>query len=116
MKEQPANIEAVPVAPRTSEQLLVGDVVAGIPIHSEETLSKLVLQTLISGKKGRENHVSKALETVMLHTVQMVVSSPEFVCKFLNIVINNPGFVNTVAVLVRSEKRKLAVEQDEVEN
>lgn len=96
-EERPTSTETVPVALRTSNQLLVRKAVTGIPVHIEASLSKLVLETLTSSLEGVDNLVSTTLETLVLHTVRKVVNSREFVRQFLDAVLDKHGFINPVA-------------------
>lgn len=43
---QPLNSENGPVEPLTSDQIVAGDVLAFIPFHVENLVTKLVLQTV----------------------------------------------------------------------
>lgn len=84
---------------------------AGIQLHVEKALSKLVLETLTSIRKGADRHMSTALATIVLQNVRRVLKSPDFVRKFLYAVVDNPGFVSPVAAVDRSVQLKLPAEQ-----
>lgn len=79
LEEQSTNPEAVLVASQTSMQILVQNAVAGFPLHVEELLDKLVLETLTTSQKSGYNQLSAALETLGINTVQKVVNSPELI-------------------------------------
>lgn len=100
-EERPENIKSAPVATFNSETLLVRDAVASIPVHVEEAVNKLVLETLTANKKGVNNRLSAALETLGIRTVQKVVNPPEFISRFSDDVIDNPRFITPVAALVK---------------
>lgn len=70
-----------------------------------------MLETLTTSQKGFANSVSTTLETLVLHTVQKVVMLLEFVIRFSDAVIDNPGFITQVVALVGSKKRRLMAEQ-----
>lgn len=63
---------------------------AGTPIHVEETLNKLRLETFTVRRKGIYILVLAAEETLLLPIVRKVVKSPELVSRFLDVVIDNP--------------------------
>lgn len=96
---------------RTSEQLFVRNAEAGISKHIEEALNRLVHETLTKSQNGIGNRVMGALETFVVHTVEKVVISPEYMGEVLDAVIDSPGFVIPVVVLSRSEERKLETER-----
>lgn len=62
-------METSPVAAFTSEQLLAYNSVGGIPLHIDEEITKLVLETLIANDKGVHGHVSATLYLLAIHTV-----------------------------------------------
>lgn len=76
-KEQPTNAKTTHVVPRTCEELLVPDAVTGIPVHFEEVLNNMALETLTKSQKCVDNRVPTALKALVLHTVRKVVTSPE---------------------------------------
>lgn len=104
IKEPPTKSVAVPVAPRTTEVQLTGDSVAGILLNVEESLSKLVLEKLDPSRKGVDSHISADFETLILHSVEKVVSSLKFITKFLNTVMDSSGFISQVVALFKSQK------------
>lgn len=101
---------------RTSEQLLLRNALASIPVHIEESLSKLLLEMLTGSQKVLYNNVSTALGTLMPGTVRNVVSLPEFMWQFSNAVFNNHGLLTLVPTPVRSEQSKHAEKQSRIEN
>lgn len=60
-KERTANIETSPVTALTSEQLRARNMIAGIPVHVDHTMNKLVLESLKASEKGIHNCLSAAL-------------------------------------------------------
>lgn len=101
---------------RTRKRHFVWDVVVGIVVHIEEAFNKLVLETLIASQKGVDNSVSAALETSILHTVQKVVKSPDFMSRFSDAVIDSRGFITPVMELVKSEQWKAVTEEARFED
>lgn len=51
------------------------------------------------------------METFVLHIVQKVVNSPEFISRISDAVIHNPVFITPVAALGKCENQKLSTEQ-----
>lgn len=115
-EEQPANIETAPVPLLASEQLSVRDAVAGIPVHVEEAVYKLVLETQTANQKGVDNRLFGSLGDVsrphrikgrVLTGVHRLISDAA---------IDNPGFIAPKTVLVKSEQQRLVAEQANIEN
>lgn len=77
-------METTSVAPLTSEQLLVRDASAGIPIHIEGAVDNLVLESLSANQKGVDKRLQAAIETLVVRTVHKVVNLPEFISRFLD--------------------------------
>lgn len=72
-EDRPTNNKTAPVTPRRSEQLLVYGVVASTPVHVEETLNNLVLETLTASYKRVQDRVSVALRILVPQTVRKVL-------------------------------------------
>lgn len=104
------------VAPLKSEQLLVRNAVGGIPVHIEQVVNKLVLETVTANQEGLNNRLSAALETLVVRIVHKVVNASEFVSRFSDAVINSPGCIAPVVALVKMEHRKLVTEQGKIED
>lgn len=115
-EEQPANIDTVPIAPLTSQQLLVHDTVTGLPVHVKEAVNKFVLERLTAKPEGVDDLLSVVLETSVIRTIYMVVNSPEFIRRFLGGIIDNLGFIAPVAALVKLEQQKLVTKQAKIED
>lgn len=67
LEERPTNIETTPVAPYTSEELLVRAAVTSIPLHAEEALSKLVLKTLTVTQRCRQSCIDSLKDLIAPH-------------------------------------------------
>lgn len=68
-EKQLANVKTTPVAPLTSEQLLVRDAVAAFPEHIERMVGSLVLGKLTENHLGVNNHLPVASETIVVRTL-----------------------------------------------
>lgn len=99
-----------------SEELLVHDAMAGITVHVEEAVNKLVLESLTANKKGIYNCLLVVLEVLVINSVHKVVNSPEFMIQSLNAVIRNPGFIAAMVACDKSEQRKLVAEQAKIKD
>lgn len=73
-----------------------------------------MLGTLTENQKGVNNYLSAVQETLIIRGVHEVVKSPEFMSRFLNAVIENPGFIAPETELVTSEQQKLVTEQAKI--
>lgn len=80
-----------------------------IPVHVEDAVIKLVLQTINLIYRGFHNFLSAAVETFVLRIMQKVLNSPEFISRFFDAIIDNPGFIAPVVTLVKSEQQKLVI-------
>lgn len=110
-KDQPANLEHGPVAPRTSNHILMPNEIAGISFHVTEPMTTLVFETVTARHKGVDKHLSTALESLVDHIVKKVVHSPGKIGPIDEDVIDNPGCFVPVAVFVKSEQRKYTDER-----
>lgn len=115
-RERPTDTETAPVAPQTSEQLLVRDVIGRNPVHVEKKLTELVLERFTANKKGLDNPLSTDSETLLLHTVRKIENSSEFIRHFLDFVNDNPSFIKSVTGLVRYEQRNRAAEKNMIDD
>lgn len=115
-KERRSNTELTAVPHQMMEQHFVRDTVAGIPVHFEKSLNNFVLEMTIANPKGAKHFVSAAVETLALHAAQKVVKSPEFISRFYNVVVDNPGFSTTVASFVQFKQQKLVSKQAKIDD
>lgn len=74
----------------------------------------MILKTPTATKKCDENFLSTVLETLLLHTAQMVLTPLEFMSQFSDAVIDNPGFLAPLSSLSRSEQLSFAVSQAKI--
>lgn len=90
------------VAASRSKHLFVCYKVASNPVHIEETVAKLVIETLITSYDGSSINVLGPSQTIVAHTVSMTMNSLELVSVFSETIIGNPGFIASVATLHKS--------------
>lgn len=67
----------------------------------EEAVDRLFLEMLKECYKNVDKRLSAALETLVISSAQNVVYSLEFISGVLNVVTGGPGFISSVAVLVK---------------
>lgn len=65
------------VVPQTSEQSLVRDAVAGVPVHVKEPLRALALEMHSARHEVAHNRISASLECLVLYTIQKIAGSPK---------------------------------------
>lgn len=98
-----------------SEKLLVRKAVSGTSVRVEESLKTLVLETLTTNRKVVQNRVLAAFEALILHSVQRVMSSPEYLseylCWSLDVVIDIPRLNTLLAAVIKSAQLKLLTDQ-----
>lgn len=84
-----------------SDQILVCGTITGIRYHFEEAMPKSVLEIFAAQHKEVDNRLSSALESLMEHFVEQVLSSPETIPQSSESIIDNPGLFTTKAILVK---------------
>lgn len=82
------NIETAQVATLISENFLLRDLEAGIPVHVEEEMKKLVTKMINASQKGVHNRLSAALKNLVVCTVQRLGDSLEFISRLSDSVID----------------------------
>lgn len=89
------------MAPLTSKQRLLHIALICIFIPVEDAISRMVLETLNENQKGVHSRVSASLERFVLRTVQKIVDSPDFLSRFLDVVMVSPESIAPLAILVK---------------
>lgn len=102
-EDKPATFQQDPVVPSMSDQILVRDVVTGIPFHVEELLTKLVLKIVVAQHKEYDDCLFAALASLIDRVVGKMVSSPDTIAQSTVAVVDNPGFIAPSATLVKSQ-------------
>lgn len=75
----------------------------------------MVLETVMAQKKRVDNRLSAVLVSLSARTVTKTVNAPKFIDRIAEAVIDSPGFVASVAALVKSKKLKLNDETTNIE-
>lgn len=105
-EEKLATFKQGPVAPPTSEQILVCKAIAAILFNDEEVTTKHVLKIITALHQGVDNRLSAALESFIELIVKKVVHSLETIAHITEAVINDPGFFVQIVALDKLEQRK----------
>lgn len=83
----------------TSEQILIRDELAGIPVHGEEALMRMVIDSN-ANSSGRDGHFSARLERLVLKSFDMMPRTAATLKTISDAILDDPGFISSVAALV----------------
>lgn len=81
--------------------------VAGIPVHAGEAVDNSLFRTLDERQNGVNERLPVVLETFVVQTDQMVLSSSDFMSHFSDAVTDSPLTITPVAALVNSKQQTL---------
>lgn len=113
-EERPALPAATCITPLTSEQLIISDELAGILVHVEEALAKMVID-LNANRSGTDNHLSALLERLVLKSFDKMLRTPATLKMITDVMLDNPGFISPLAALVKSESNRLTTRQANID-
>lgn len=69
-----------------------------------------------ASQSGVHNRPSAAINYFVVRTLQKIVSSTESISRFLEPVVDSPGYIALVAELVKSKRKKLVTRQTQTED
>lgn len=89
---------------------------AGTPVHVKDTVGRVVLETLSTSQRGAQNSRLTGLKTMILRSMENIMTSSEFISNVSDSVIDTVGFILSVAELFKSEQQKLVTEQVKIQD
>lgn len=113
-EERPALPTAARVTPLISKQLLIRDTQAGIPVHVNETLTRMVIDSNTS-QSGTDSHLSALLERLVRKTFDRLLRETATLRTITDAMLHNPGFTAPVAASIKSEHSRLITEQANID-
>lgn len=113
-EERPALPAAARVTALTSEQVLIGDALEGIPVYVEEVPRKMVIVSK-ANRSGTGSHLSALLNRLVVNTFDNMRRMRATLKTTTDALLDNPGFFSLVAALIKSEHSHLITEQAKID-
>lgn len=113
-EERPALPAAARVTSLTSEQLLIRDRRASVPIHVEEAITRVFIDSN-ANSSGTDSHLSAPLDPLVLKTFDNLLRTPATLKMITDAMLDIPGFIAPVATLVKSEHSRLTTKHNKID-